>query len=213
MLPRIAISFFTVLVISCNNKAVEKIERDKMISLKTIEEEGVEVSLDSLKLNENIDPLHINYARNIGEFFDHRLKFFAIDKPNLKINQTPVNKIVLYFVDSTLARVRYQVNEEVGSYLLDSLGLSKFKPLDSLSKALLKKKKVYDRFTSKLNPDMHNYELIWRNHDSVKRYRVKSYPDSLITYYFYEEVHGYKKKVRELESMYSYLEHNAPVLN
>lgn len=161
-------------------------------------------------LNTKHSSLNLDNAKNIGEFFDHRLKFFKIQQPKIKIHETPVEELVLYFIDSTLVKMRYQVNEEVGSFLLDSLGLSKFKPLDSISKELLKKKAVYNRITSRLNPELKNYELIWRNDHSVKRYRVKTFKDSTVNRYYYHELLGYKKKVKELEVMYYYMENAVP---
>jgi len=173
---------------------------------------GTEPSVASISLKSSFQLTDLSQARNIGEFFDHRLRFYKIDQSDITINRSPVDELVMYFIDSTLARIRYEVKEEIGSYLLDSLGMSKFKPLDSISKVLLKNKNVYDRITSRLNPALHNYELIWRNESSIKRYKVKTY-DSLTKYYYYHEMYGYKQKIRELEAMYYYLENSLPVVD
>lgn len=190
---------------SAKLRAEQSIKRSKPII-------GKETSVATISLKSIFQFTDLSQARNIGEFFDHRLRFYKIDQPDITINKSPVDELVMYFIDSTLARMRYEVKEEVGSYLLDSLGMSKFKPLDSISKVLLKNKNVYDRITSRLNPELHNYELIWRNEGSVKRYKVKTY-DSLTKYYYYHEMYGYKQKIRELEAMYYYLENSLPVVD
>jgi len=171
------------------------------------------VKNNSFPLKNKFGSLNLDQAKNIGEFYDHRLRFFEIKNPDISFYKTPVKELVLYFIDSTLVKLRYELEEEVGSYLLDSLGMSKFKPLDSLSKALIVQKKVYNKLNARLNPELKNYELIWRDNSSVRKYRVKNFGDSLTKRYFYHEMYGYKKKVKELEVLYYYLEEAIPVLD
>ncbi|UII20617.1 hypothetical protein [Fulvivirga ligni] len=168
---------------------------------------------DSVVLSTSLAMVNFGYARNIGEYFDKRLKFYKLDQPNLKIHQAPVSGLVMCFIDSTLAKIRYEVDEEVGSYLLDSLGMSKFKALDDVSKEMVKKRKIYDKYCRCLNPELKNYELIWRDESSVSRYKVKTYDSANVKYYFSQEMYGYKNKVRELERVYQIIDKNMPVLD
>ena len=162
---------------------------------------------DSVKLATSFFDLELDQARNIGEFFDHRMKFYKVDRPGVEICGSKVEELVLYFIDSTLVRLRYAVDRNVSNQLLDSLGLSKFKPLDSLSKQLLGTRKVYDRMRRQLDSRLSNYELIWRKGNAVSRFRVSNgATDSLGSFLFYTEMIGYKQKVRELEAHYNYLE-------
>lgn len=206
----IKVTIILLLISGCINKTTQRNDESE-VSGKYLEEELSEVEIKALKLNSNYQAIDLVGTKNVGEFFDHRLRFYKIDKPDITINKTPVDELVLYFIDSALVKMRYELSNEVGSYLLDSLGMSKFKPLDDLSKDLLTRRKVYDKFTSRLHPDLSNYELIWRTDLDIRRYRVKSY-DTLTKYFFYHEMYGYRQKVRELEVMYQMLEESIPYL-
>lgn len=168
-------------------------------------------SFDSLSVTSDFGGLGSVKARNVGEFFDHRLKFYKVDRPDMDICGSQVKELMLYFIDSSLVRLRYDVGHNVSNQLLDSLGLSRFKPLDSLSKELLRSKKVYDRIRRRLNGRLANYELVWRKGNAVNRFRVnRNMTDSTGSYLFYTEMTGYKKKLRELEIHYNYLEATLP---
>ena len=175
---------------------------------KTSNRENAEyAAVDPVELNQHFSEMQLAGVLNIGEFFDHRLKFYKVDRPDLRICGSTVNKLVLYFIDSTLVRLRYDVDTNVSNNLLDSLGLSKFKPLDSISKHLLKSRKVYNKIKGKLDEKLSNYELVWYKGDAVSRFRVRDRAgDSTDSFLFYTEMLGYKEKRRELEAHYNYLE-------
>ncbi|TRX56273.1 hypothetical protein FNH22_16675 [Fulvivirga sp. M361] len=168
-------------------------------------------SVDSIELSQHLTEIQLAGTQNIGEFFDHRLRFYKIDHPDLVICGSRVNKLLLYFIDSTLVRLRYDMAGNISNQLLDSLGLSKFKPLDDKSKQLLRTRTVYNKIQGKLNDDLTDYELIWYKGDAVSRFRVHDpMGDSVDSFFFFTEMIGYKKKVRELEIHYNYLEANLP---
>ncbi len=186
------------------NEASKPVSKEPSLSY---QEEGY----DSLPLASNFTDLPLAGARNIGEFFDHRLVFYKVNRPGINICGSKVNALVLYFIDSTLVRLRYEVDRNVSNQLLDSLGLSRFKPLDSLSKHLLGKRKVYNKIKRQLDSRLSNYELVWRKGNAVTRFRVTNGTvDSLGHFLFYTEMKGYKRKARELETHYNYLEATLP---
>ena len=201
-----------ILSISCTNQP-DSIVKDNASTNEEVAIGVTEIEEGAIELNKNFRLINLANAENIGEFYDHRLRFFEIKKPDITFYKTPVDELVLYFIDSTLVKLRYEIREDVGSYLLDSLGMSKFKPLDSLSRALIAQRQVYNKVTSRLNPELENYELIWRDNSSVKKYKVKNYGDSLKKHYFYHEMYGFDKKIKELEVLYYYLEQAAPILD
>ena len=205
---RLVLLFTIILLSSCLDRKTPL--KNEGVAVGIYKEEKLsEVEIRAFKLNANYQAADLSGAKNVGEFFDHRLRFFKIENPQLSFNRTPVKEIVLYFIDSALVKMRYELSNEVGSFLLDSLGMSRFKPLDSISKNLLSRKKVYDKYTSRLHPDLVNYELIWRTDFDLKRYRANTL-DTINQYYFYHEMYGYKQKIRELEVMYNYLEEAFP---
>lgn len=168
--------------------------------------------VDDLELSTSYNDLTLGNSRNIGEFFDHRVKFFKIDAPDISIGSSDVNEVVLYFIDSTLARIRYTLDEDVSNFLLDSLGVSRFKPLDDRSKELLASKNVWNRYNKKLHEDLRNYELVWRKPGSVTRFRVrKDGRDSVNTFLYYHEMQGYKATIREIETIYQVMDNQTTV--
>ncbi|ELR70346.1 hypothetical protein C900_04031 [Fulvivirga imtechensis AK7] len=175
------------------------------------QEQRVSRDFDRLKLSDKLSAESLGGARNIGEFFDHRLIFYKIDYPAIRFARTGVEELVFYFVDSALVKLRYKVRGNVSDYLLDSLGLSKFKPLDEHSKQLLKEGDIVKKYGSyyELNKALRNYELIWRESNTVSRFRVTS-GDSLLTCFYYHEMDDYQAKLRELERLYHALD-NATV--
>ena len=200
-----------VLVLGCQTR---KETRDHEISKPASKEPSLsyqEEGYDSLPLSSNFTDLTLVGARNVGEFFDHRLVFYKVNQPGITICGSKVNALVLYFIDSALVRLRYEVDRNVSNQLLDSLGVSRFKPLDSLSKHLLGKRRVYNKIKRQLDNRLSNYELVWRKGNAVNRFRVTHSPvDSLGHFLFYTEMKGYKKKARELETHYNYLEATLP---
>lgn len=169
----------------------------------------VENNYESAMLQDKISAVSLKSARNIGEFFDHRLKFYKIKRPALKMGPVPVDEVVFYFIDSALVKLRYQVSRNVSDYLLDSLGLSKFKPMDDHSREVLAGGTLVKRYGGmyELDKSLENYELIWRKSNTVSRFRVSSHEaDSIVTYYFYHELNGYDAKIRELETLYYVLD-------
>ncbi|MEL7001739.1 MAG: hypothetical protein AAFN93_03285 [Bacteroidota bacterium] len=184
----------------------------KPVRVSAIEEKTIETDVAQVELTTSFKNMQLVNARNIGEFFDHRLKFFKIDAPSIVIGTSPVNEMVLYFVDSTLARIRYTLEGDVSNHLLDSLGLSRFKPLDDRSKELLASKNVWNRYNKKLHEDLRNYELVWRKPGSVTRFRVrKDGRDSTNTFLYYHEMQGYKETIREIETIYQVMDKQAIV--
>lgn len=171
-----------------------------------------ETDVEELELSNSYNNMLLTNARNIGEFFDHRLRFFKIDAPKLSIGSASVDEVVLYFIDSTLARIRYTVNHDVSNYLMDSLGVSRFKPLDERSKELLASKKVWNKYKRQLHDELENYELVWRKEDAVTRFRVhKNTLDSADSFHYYHEMPGYKAKIREIETLYNIMDKAAAI--
>ncbi len=202
-----------IFLFSCNEKPPIKYNsKSKPEKEVRIEELTEDIDIEEVKLASNYQQLALSNARNIGEFFDHRIKFFKIDAPAMSIGPSEVDEVVLYFVDSTLARIRYRLKEDVSNYLMDSLGVSRFKPLDERSKELLASKTVWNKYKRKLHEDLRNYELVWRKLSSVTRFRVnRDEKDSITSFLYYHEMPGYKAKVREIETLYNLMDKTSPI--
>lgn len=201
--------------LSCErNHQVNYEKNSEPVQVVRIENTPKSDDIEDLQLSDSYNDLNLTSARNIGEFFDHRVKFFKIDNPDMTIGHGAINEIILYYIDSTLARIRYEVTEDVSNHLMDSLGVSRFKPLDERSKELLKVKKVWNKYTRKLHSDLKNYELVWREPNTVTRFQVhKDEKDSINSFLYYHEMTGYTSKMREIEALYTIMDKATPIPN
>ncbi|UII34918.1 hypothetical protein LVD17_13990 [Fulvivirga ulvae] len=171
----------------------------------------VQGNFKEVGLKEKMSALSLGGARNIGEFFDHRLIFYKVDYPAMSIGRSSVEELVFYFMDSALVKLRYKVRGDVSDFLLDSLGLSRFKPLDEYSMQQLDSGSIVQRYGGyyELNKKLENYELVWREGNTVSRFRVSNRAtDSLMTCFFYHEIDGYDSKIREMEQLYNAVDRN-----
>lgn len=174
--------------------------------------ELVQGDFKEVDLKQKISGVSLGGARNIGEFFDRRLIFYKVDYPAMTIGRSPVEELVFYFMDSSLVKLRYKVKGDVSDFLLDSLGLSKFKPLDEYSMQQLDSGSIVQRYGGyyELNKNLKNYELVWRDGNTVSRFRVSNRAtDSLRACFFYHEIDGYDSKIREMERLYTAVDRNA----
>lgn len=202
-----------LMLFACNDKGPEtyqpKVKPEKQRPLRPSD---ADVDMEEIELSSSYQNMALSGARNIGEFFDHRIRFFKIDAPNMTIGNSKVDDVVLYFVDSTLARIRYSLHEDVSNFLMDSLGVSRFKPLDDRSKELLASHNVWNKYNRKLHEDLRNYELVWRKSETVTRFRVyRNEQDSVRSFTYYHEIPGYKDKIREIETLYNIMDKATPI--
>lgn len=109
-----------------------------------------------------------------GKFFSKRAEFYVIEKPNKTIYGHPVNSITLYFLDGTLAKTKYALDEDISDNLIQSYGNFTIKGYNSVTQRLCKTQKVItvvDRQKS-LNKDLNNFELKWELADKFIFARV-----------------------------------------
>lgn len=209
---RISLFIIFLAFASCNKYSSTEVKlgtiKDKF---KKPDQAAVPVDMKEVGLKEKMSALTLGGAQNIGEFFDRRLIFYKIDYPAVQIGPANVEELVFYFVDSALVKLRYKVRNDVSDFLLDSLGVSKFKPLDEYSRYQVDSGSIVRKYGGyyELNKKLSNYELVWREGNTVSRFRVSNRTtDSLRTCFFYHEIDGYESKIREMERLYSAIDRN-----
>ncbi|MBL6444907.1 hypothetical protein JMN32_01210 [Fulvivirga sp. 29W222] len=208
---RVWLLIVSIAIVSCSEYRSTKARLDITKEKFNKPSELVQGDFKEVELKEKMSMLSLGGARNIGEFFDRRLIFYKVDYPAMTIGRAHVEELVFYFMDSALVKLRYKIKNDVSDFLLDSLGLSRFKPLDEYSKQQLDSGSIVKKYGGyyELNKALRNYELVWRDGNTVSRFRVSNRAtDSLMTCFFYHEIDGYDSKIREMEQLYNAIDRN-----
>lgn len=108
-----------------------------------------------------------------GGFFADRLMFYHLKYPGINFRGADVKEIYLYFIDDSLVKVRYEFKEDILTKITD--------------------------YMQSGNPDLNEtLRISWNFPDRRVMYSRMPVGQEH-NYFLYEEVHGYKKLVREAE--------------
>jgi len=199
-------TFFYVItlagLLSCQR--VEKIKNVAEASTETIlpEPKRLPQDLQILSISESNDaerPWLDDYR--FGKFFQDRAEFFVIQNSNSTIFNTPVNTVVLYYLDGEHCKTKFIVADDISSQLLDEYGNFKIIPLDDETKEVLSKEDIVVTENEKkvINRALAKYELLWKLNNKVVRFRVdRGNPTEPFVYT--EQVPHYDNLYRNLEA-------------
>jgi hypothetical protein len=137
-----------------NNVPPLKIHKhEKNISERVLRIDGKQDTLRSYEVGKNL----------FGKFFKERAEFYVIENPNKTLYNQPVRSITLYFLDGTLAKTKYTLDEDISDHLIHSYGNFSIKGYDSLTRRLFKTEKIIQEVGHKktLNKNLKNYQLKW----------------------------------------------------
>jgi hypothetical protein len=134
-----------------------------------------------------------------GSFFYNRAKYYVIERPSNQLMDIEISRASLHYFDNKLYKVHYLVASDASYELINKLPRFSIRPLNQESANCLKNEPPVLRLTDKtiiLNPNLDNYELIWKKQDKVVKWRcLKSQQ-----FFEYSEIDtGYVRKYRELE--------------
>jgi hypothetical protein len=165
--------------------------------------------VQSYRLWHTYDQFDLRAFKYYGGFFDNRLKFFYAAQPGLKMNNTDVDLIMLYFLDERLVKIRYHLAGDVTDSILDSLGLGILETRYNLRKKVMatdksiRRLKDYNREKGK--PD--EYDIIWDRQIIESSYHVDPNPSSLYTFdtiranfVYVDQLKSYRKNLIQLEN-------------
>jgi hypothetical protein len=155
-----------VLCLSVLNSCEKELPREETPAVEVIEkkhEKNIPERL--LRIDGKTDTLRSYELRKhlFGEFFRKRAEFYVIENPNKTIYSHPVKSITLYFIDGTLAKTKYTLEEDISDNLIYSYGNFTIKGYDSVTQRLCKAKGVVTVVDHKkiLNKNLNNFELKW----------------------------------------------------
>ncbi|WP_276369793.1 hypothetical protein [Chryseolinea sp. H1M3-3] len=189
--------------------ALASCERDEPKKEKNPDEEEIKKSEKNiaerfLRLDGTTDTLRgYELGKNLfGKFHKKRAEFYVIEHPNKTIYNRPVKCITLYFLDGTLAKTKYELEEDISDDLIHSYGNFTIKGYDTLTRTLLKSEKVIHSENQKkvLNKNLTNYELKWDRNTKFIYTRVdKSTTKKRFEYI--EALKDYNSKYKRIEAL------------
>ncbi|WP_420580335.1 hypothetical protein [Reichenbachiella sp.] len=129
-----------------------------------------------------------------GKFYNDRIEFHIIDKPNFELHQAGVKKVTLYYIDSVLCKKKYELDRPIADELAKIYGKLSYKSLNRATDSLAREMGIVlqSENGNRLNPYLKKYQLKWKVDDKVIYFRHLE--DSLNTSNFYiEELKEYRR--------------------
>ena len=190
-----------VLLVSCNKEIDTK---EQVAEVNQINKSEKNISERFLRIDGKSDTLRkYELGKNLyGKFFRQRAEFYIIENPNKTIYNKPVKAITLYFLDGTLAKTKYELDEDISDELIHSYGTFTIKGYDTLTRALFKKEKIITIKNRKktLNKNLTNYELKW-DLESKYVYTRVSRAGQKKRFEYIEALKQYSSKFKQLEAL------------
>lgn len=168
-------------------------------------EEGKEPTskfVDAFGLKTGINEFDPESMKLHGKFFNDRISFYTVQDPGIKLYDSNVQSITLYFIDSALMRKKYMLEGDISSDLIQLFGNFKFTPLHEAEKAALRNKEVLNRSNGKvrINERLANYQLRWIQDVNTLSYVSNfNFADSTFSYELVQEVNYYRPYFRMVE--------------
>jgi hypothetical protein len=196
-----AISIVILLLISCERElpvaetkiaSAEIRKSEKNISERFLRIDGQSDTLRNFELGKNL----------YGKFHRDRAEFYIIENPNKTIYGHPVKSITLYFLDGTLAKTKFELDQDISNDLIESYGKFTITGFDTLTRKLFKTEKVIHALNQRkvLNKNLLNYELKWEMPSKLIYTRVdKSGPRKRFEYI--ETIKNYDSKYKRIEML------------
>ena len=132
-------------------------------------------------------------AKLHGKFFQDRIEFHRVERPNLTLFKSQVEELTFCHIDEELGKKRFFMRDDISSGLIDTYGSFKLRPLDSLTKVIAKKGPIILKQDGErtLNADLTRYELRWEKEDKIIRYRVSTDTSGTKSFILSEEIPDY----------------------
>lgn len=201
-MKKVALFFLSLAILIACDKPPVKMEEKPLPQ--EIQKSKKNVSERFLRIDGETDTLrNFELGKNLfGKFFKERAEFYVIENPNKTIYNHPVKSITLYFLDGTLAKTKYELDEDISDNLIASYGAFTIKGYDTLTRKLFKTEKILQVIDQRkvLNKNLINYELKWDMNSKFIYTRVdKSGPKKRFEYI--EALRNYERRYKRVEAL------------
>ncbi len=206
---RFAFCLIIVMMVSCNNKE----DRTKAKARQPIAEvdssnlQQPQRRLPSsfkFELNTPRDVFYLKKAQLHGSFFENRIEFYTIEAPSIRLFDTGIKKVTLYFIDGNLTKTKYLLEKDISSALINVHGKFNMVALDTITKSSIADKKILRKVNKlyELHANVQQYQLKWKKANKTLKYRkVKNlnFQEEAVMEYI-EELNDYLPEFRMLET-------------
>ncbi len=168
-----------------------------------------ETPVQTFRLWHKLHQYDLSSFEYFGAFFDKRLEFYYTRSPEIRIGPASVDLMMLYFLDDHLVRIRYHLNSDITSYLLDSLGLGELKTQYTRNKRVYATEKTLktlrDFNLKNSRPDQ--FAIAWDRHIIESIYNVDPFPSSIYkfdtisaNFVYVDQLKSYHSRLIEIEN-------------
>jgi hypothetical protein len=191
-----------VLLFSCHKETKQEAEDSERSAAHDDSDKFARgVKTINASLGESLSTAPANLNKNLyGKFFYDRAEYYIIENPSNKLWGRNVLKSTLYYFDGQLYKIKYLMADDISHELINEHRQFKVRPLDSLSRVVVKSQAVVFQQNSTLmmNDNLSAYELTWTRDDKLVKWRTSLEHEG--KYFEYSEIlASYKKKYKELE--------------
>lgn len=152
----------------------------------------------SFKIGDSLHLTDLNNFKHFGSFFQGRAIYYHNYEDTIYHGNSANGKeLLLCFFDHQIARMKYQVDRDIASELMQKHGSFRIKPLDSLSQILVKSGNILIRNNKQisLHQDIKNYELTWQKTDKQIVFRRSENFGSVQSFVYEERIPDYKESM------------------
>lgn len=198
-----------IFIIACSSKEEKSSTRERQAkaisdSLDTRFPQRRLPSSFKFELNTPRDVFYLKSAQLHGSFFENKIEFYTIEEPSIRLFDTRIKKVTLYFIDGYLTKTKYLLEKDISSALINVHGKFNMVPLDTLTKNSVEDKKILRKVNKlyELHGNVQQYQLKWKKENKTLRYRkirdLTLENESVMEYI--EELNDYLPQFRMLEA-------------
>lgn len=152
---------------------------------------GITDSLSDFSFNEDF---------LFGKFHSDRVEFHILEQPGLKLFNTNVEKLTLYFIDGYLCKKKYEMAQDISKNLIVKHGKFKVQPLNWQTRDFVKAfpELILNQKEKVLSDSLSNYRLSWEVRKKTVKYIVEK-KSSASSYHYIEEFPKFKSLYKAVE--------------
>lgn len=189
-----------LLLASCNEH--RQLRNDISSEIKIPDEPTYILPQDAMVFTPKSDTIQQPWLKDhlFGKFFQDRAEFFVIQNSNSEIFGTPVETIILYYLDERHCQSKFIVTENMADKLIARYGTFTLTPLDDHNRELAENESVLveENGNKKLNRSFTHVELSWKLNDKVVNFRLNQ-QHKTEPFVYTEHVPDYPKLYRSVE--------------
>jgi hypothetical protein len=136
-------------------------------------------------ITDSLSNFSFNEEYLFGKFYNDRIEFHIIDQPGMKLFNSDVNRLNLYFLAWYLCKKKYELSADISNNLIVRHGKFKVQPLNWTTKNFVTTytELILNQKEKTLSDSLSNYQLSWIIKRKNVKYIVEKKPNSSSFHY------------------------------